>query len=211
MLIGTQLAGFGAGGTASPVTLEFSAGALTPSGATTTHTFASHAIGAPGAGRYVVVCVGCFVVAINSVTVNGGSTTSLVSLANTANIRMFVTNVPVPTGTTASIVVNIVSPSANVIMATYALYDPQSTTPHDTKTTTTDNTALNISVPAGGVCVGIGCGTPSANFTVSNGSEDYDINIPFNMATAHTTTTGTVGLTFDSSGTLYGAMAASFL
>jgi hypothetical protein len=107
---------------ASVPTLTFGAGAFSTND-TSTYTFTSIGIGAASSNRYVVVAVGQRGVAEASatVTVAGQSCTQLAETGTGAKLHLFITDAPVTTGTTATVVVSCSSGRTRCFISTYAL------------------------------------------------------------------------------------------
>lgn len=122
--------------------------------ASSTQTFSGMSIGTADGTRYIFVAVSIGTV-VSSVTVAGVATT-LVSSASALN-KLYVTNAPITTGTTATIVVNQSSSSAQLIFV-LAGYYMTSTTPFATS-------GANGGINASGT-LSIPLNTPSNGFVI---------------------------------------------
>lgn len=143
------------------------------------YTFTSCDIGTANASRLIVVQVHgaapIGTIAVSSLTIAG---TGATGYQNTA--RIYPTSLwalSVPTGTTANIVVQFSGSSNNCLIAVYALYDLNSSTPIDTQANTaTGSNVVSTTVSArqkGIVIAGI-TGNSNATTTWSGVTERYD-------------------------------------
>jgi hypothetical protein len=136
-------------------------------------------IGTPGTGRIIVVSVfgsraSGTPASITAVTINGVSATVQASVTNGASITAHYTAV-VPTGTSATILVDYGQQQNRVGIGVWALYGFGSATATDTST---DNSspfdAAGFDVQANGVAIGSGSTEQATSFTWTGLTEDFD-------------------------------------
>lgn len=211
-LMVNNLVGFGATTESSgPASITFAASAVSASNVTAgnTYTFSSHSIGTASADRYVVVTVTTNS-RVSAVTVGGASCTLANSRTNGGASYIYITDGPVTSGTTASIVVTIsTATSAACGIGTFAVTGLQSITPTATATQTTDVTATNLAVTASGVAVGVVYSENDDTYTHSwtNLTERYDARLDAGEAYAHSgasadqATSQTLSITVDAQST----------
>jgi len=122
----------------------------------TTYTFASQNLGTADANRYIIVCAQGRAATdrtISSITVQGISSSAIVSTNNGGNaigIAIFA----VPTGTTGDIVVAYSDTMLRSAIQVFSVIGVDSTTPHDSGTSTAASPTYDIDVPAGGFAIG---------------------------------------------------------
>lgn len=174
-----QLNGFGANSAAPPdATITFTDSDSNASDATTTFTGLS--IGTASPDRYLLCVLG-----FNSkggeatgVTIAGAATT-LFELTDNGGVGLglAITDAPVTTGTTGTVIVSFDSSSENLAVAVYAITGLLSTTPTATNSTASDGGALDVAVQAGGVIVAAAVFENVAVSTHTGVSEDSDIQV----------------------------------
>jgi hypothetical protein len=178
MLMVNQLNGFGVGANVV-VALTFTDHAVDASDAAT-YTFSSRAIGAAAGDRQVFVAVaGVNTGDVTSLTVAGISATKLVGQtftgAATSNVEIW--RADVPSGTTATIVVNTTTSGNRLGIGVYAATGALNTAFHSF---TSGNNATNsgsINIPANGGCIGVAVTTSGGtSFTWTGLTEQYDEN-----------------------------------
>jgi len=203
----------GGSGGASGASITFCATAVdtTDKSAIDTYTFSSHSIGTASSDRYIIVAVVLRVFnagAISSLTVAGTSCTQAVGATNsgTCYAGIWITNSPITSGTTATVAVNFNSGSPlNCGIATFAVTGLQSTTATGTATQTTENTATNLSVTAGGVAVALATAAfAQPTYTFTNITERFDTTVEasvntFGGACDNQASTQTLSITIDHS------------
>jgi hypothetical protein len=149
-----------------------------------TYTFTGIDIGAASSDRHVVVIIGGGANSrtVSSVTVNGQPCT--VVATTTFSVRdagMAITDSPVTSGTTATIVVTWSGSNNRCHIGTYAVTGLQSTTPTDTGidsgTGTPSNRSTTLDISAGGIGIGLFVNSSgSAGSTTWGGlTEDFDL------------------------------------
>ena len=212
---GTQLMGFGAGGTGGPASLAFTDNSVTGSGQNPT--FSSQSLGTASGDRYIVVGVTgeAGTTTVSSLTVAGVSATNVIvkqQSFTTAEIWI----AAVPTGTTGDIVVNWGASQDCTGIGVWAMYSAN-TTAHDTAFDNSSSTVFSdtLTIPANGVAFACCSKNNTSTATWANLTEDYDENRvagrPHSGASTSSTTTisPTISCTWTASGT--GCMvAASF-
>lgn len=145
----------------------------------TTYTFTTRAIGTAATNRYVVAAIGLAnspVPTISSVTIGGVSATLVVQTTGTFERTAFWI-AAVPTGTTATVVVNCAA-SIRCSIGLWALYDLNSATATDTDSSASSTGTVNLDISAGGVAIGYSNTFTSATartFTWTNLTEGFDV------------------------------------
>lgn len=173
-----------------------------------TYTFASAAIGTASSDRYVAI--GIYgrgsTSGTASVTVAGQSCSILVNgNAGGANeCQIWITDAPVTSGTTASVVVTTNGSWSNCGISTYALTGLQSIVPTATVTTTTNNSARSLAIDAGGVAICVGYSAATSTFTTTGMTEDADVTVESTVASgtagsASSATAQTLSVTINAS------------
>ena len=143
----------------------------------TTYTFAATAIGTAAANRTILVGIASNAVDVSTVTVGGSSASAVVSLGG-ANRRVAIWQVDFTTGTTADIVVTFAAAAQDCGVDVWAAYGILGTA-NDTQTSVANPPSAVLSIPAGGVAVGIATNfIGSATWTWTNMTEDSDQVIP---------------------------------
>jgi hypothetical protein len=174
-----------------------------------TYTFTNKSIGTAASGRYVIVVAIGFDGVSNtftSCTVAGNATTRVLSRGSNQEFgAIFVTNSPVASGTTATIVVNNSGTANRCAIAVYTVADLPSITPSATVNVQETDPSEGISVVAGGVIIaGAGC-TSTGTATWTNMTENADLSVEsanratFASHSASTTETRTISVDFSSS------------
>lgn len=176
MFMANHLIGFGVGNVVKPVTVAYGSFASSTS-SLTQYTFSGMTIGTASAARQVVVCVSVQNAGftVGSMTVGGVSASLIIGAtdSNDTNNRVEIWTAPVPTGTTADVVINISGGSANRCSATtLVLYDAASSSSDTASDDATPNAPV-INIPANGACVGVSIGNTGA-FTWTNLTERSD-------------------------------------
>lgn len=151
------------------------------------YTFSSASIGAAANDRYIVVAVTdsgvTFVNAptVSSVTVAGQACTKVAEawpgLTIVQRVTLWITNSPVTTGTTASIVVTLNSSAGGAAIGAWAVYGLTSTTPHDTLSVTgAAPLSGSIDHPEGGILIAAAgfYELTSGSVTWTNATEDFE-------------------------------------
>lgn len=163
--------------------VAFTDSAIDLTDSVSTYTFTSKAIGAAATNRVVVVCMMSLATSNNSFTGGtiGGVTATLVgSITGTASNDCItgMMYAVVPTGTTATVVVNLSSSTGQFRcqIAVYALNNLSSSTPVASQTTTTNNSAMSLSPGTGVIGVGASTDQFSSNptYTWTNLTKDLD-------------------------------------
>jgi stage V sporulation protein SpoVS len=210
----------GATAVAAPTTLQFGAGATDTSNLTT-YTFSSHAIGSAAANRYVVVLVLARAAGTDSgvtCTVGGQSCSAVgggpfATGAITAFPYLFITDAPVTTGTTASVIVTYPTTGASCRISTYALYTTNSTPNHTDAVTGANPQTINSPLASGEVGITMGFPTTTSSLTSISVSgpvtQDYNSGIAESSGILTATLTGSGTVTFSTVGT--GSVARAIL
>ena len=177
-------------GAAAVVPIEKS---LTDSETSTTNTdaysFATQAIGAADAARYVVVVATSrgANATISSATI-GGVSASVVAEITSTQLNCAIIIAAVPTGTTATIAITWSASQSNCDISVYRLVGLASATAFDTDTDTSSATAsLSIDCEAGGcVIAGSAFSNPSNDTQTWSGiTEDTDLYVNDTLTTDH--------------------------
>lgn len=173
MFLVTQLVGFGAGAGAAVKTLTYKGTARNNSAASSyTH---SVDIGTASSDRYVIVAVGGTLGSrtISSVTINGVSATSIVSMTNTVCGAIFMANVT--SGSGAQNIDVVYSGNVDVSgIGVWTLTGVSSTTPVHTLTSTAVPGTGSLTTVAGGVAVAYAMVNDTTSFTWTNLTEQFD-------------------------------------
>lgn len=179
MLIATQFVGFGAGAEDVVAASIAYTDHVEDGTDTSNYTFSTRAIGTAASNRYVVAAIGIANSSpptISSVTIGGVSATLVTQVTGTYERTAFYI-AAVPTGTTATVVVNT-SGSLRCNIGLWALYDLSSATATDTDSSTSSTGSVNLDISAGGVAIGFSNTFTSASartFTWSNLTENFDV------------------------------------
>lgn len=187
-------------------------------------TISSAPIGTAAATRYVVVAVGVLpstiAPSVSAITVAGQSCSLITSsAAQGGGLYLFITDAPVTSGTTASVVVTYGGNTNRIFVATWAVTGLNSTTATDTDTSTTNGASVTSSITAGGVCIAaaISNSTVSAGtFTWTGVTEDVETSALTNgrMSGASKASAGGESLSLSATSTQanqgYFLVAASF-
>lgn len=164
---------------AKPANVAF-AGSGTSASGSSPRSFSSVPIGAAAADRHVIVAVSTNPGGtISTVSVAGTSCTQVVVQTNISReLSLWISNLPVVSGTTATISVSYTGSPTGICVATWAATGLQSTSASETPHVTTTNAAsVSCNVTAGGFIIAaafsvFGNGPPL--FTWSGVSEDFD-------------------------------------
>lgn len=170
----------GASGFVPIATYEF--GQATGSGSNlSTYTFSDVDIGTASSSRYVVVLISFASLSgtLTSSTIAGQSATELVNAFGGTSGRLSIVGATISSGTTATIVVNFSAAPLRCTIATYAVYDLQSTTPVNTlsvgSATSGNSLSGSINVEKGGVVIGGSyINSASVTTTFTNLTEDFE-------------------------------------
>ena len=208
-----------------PPTLQFGAGATSTTNATS-YTFTSHAIGAAATNRYVVVLLVARPGGTDTgVTVTvGGQSCSAVSggplpgSGLTAYPYIFITDAPVTTGTTASVVVTYPVTGSACRISTYALYTTNNSTPNFYGGAGGVSSTQTINSPLASGEVGITMGFPTTSNALTSVSisgpatQNYNSGIAESsgILAATLTGSGTVTITAVGSGSLARVILATW-
>lgn len=163
-------------GAAQTVTVDYVASYVsTTAGAA--HSFSSCSIGTAATGRVVVACIaadnGVNTCALSSGTINA-SAASVDVTTNIKNGTAAVMSLALDSGTSADITATLSVSVSSCSVHIFAVYGAASTTPSAT-TSATGSTPPSITIPAGGVCVGVGnANAQGLTWTVTGVSEDAD-------------------------------------
>lgn len=181
-----ELIGYGAAPSAGAVSVSFQAGTFDASNATA-YTFTGAAIGSAAADRVVVVGVGTrtnSAASISSVTIGGNGATLAGSQANDASQGADIAALyylAVPSGTTATIVVNCSASMVRCYIAVWAVYGSSGAPTHTATDTAFTAAAVNttLSCNANGAIIGMAEGlttTGPSSWTWSGITEQVDAN-----------------------------------
>lgn len=210
---------------ANPVDLSFQGYTLQNSAASS-YTFNSVAVGAADSTRRIVVGVvgrdSGTTADISSVTVNGSAaalvtdgTTSAKLRSTGANINIVALYVAdVPTGTTATVVVNFNKSIARCGIHIYRLLNTSSQQAANVATTTAYNGTMNLTVPSSGATLGVSVQSTASQTSLSNLTQDnLDTTTTLRNWSAHNTVnTGSQSFQFlwQSSSTEVGSIVAAW-
>jgi hypothetical protein len=161
-------------------TISFTASAVNTANATT-HTFSGVSIGTAASNRKIVVASqhssGTVPVSVSSMTVGGISATFVVNQASAdgeAYVEIWQANVP--TGTTATIVVNYSGTVSRGGVGVWAVYGAAAAAT-DTGVSTANPLTDTLNIPAGGVAIGAASGSAGTSTAWTNLTENYDENV----------------------------------
>lgn len=187
-------------GGALPATITY-IGTVSDATNLTTYTFTAANLGT-GGGHVALVVIPNDIAAINSVTVDGQSCTAKCS-ADSGNGRVLVAiylSDATVAATSGNIVVAGADSGTSCAVHVYRINNLQSTTATDTDTTATDNSAITLTVSAGGVFIGGASNDQSSGtFTWTNITEDYDaiVEVARSSASGSSVGGGNISLTCD--------------
>lgn len=156
------------------ITFQFTDSELQDLPAGTTFTFSNKAIGSAASNRTILVLAqpGTALNTVTSVTVGGVSATVVPSTTN----RFWLASVP--SGTTATVVMNTSATTGAVAIGLYAIYGSLNQVPFDNQSTSgTGTTSVNLNVEAGGIAICYGLTTSittASDQSWSGVTEDYD-------------------------------------
>jgi hypothetical protein len=145
-------------------------------------TFNNISIGAEDPNRYVVLAIHMFtngVSSISNVTVNGTSTTSVVSLVQNSRSFAQIRLLYVPVGTTADVAVLVGAPSDTCGVGVYRLIT-NNPTPFDTRSaagTSTTRGTRTVSLGMGGRALGVKMVYNGGSSTWTGLDENYDVDM----------------------------------
>lgn len=205
---------------ATPASISYQTSAVN-SANLSTYTFTSQAIGTASATRVVIVGVFCSSggsPVISTVTVGGISATSANTLASSLR-TVGVYTAPVPTGTTANIVVTMTGTVDNCGISVWRADNLLSTTPVDSQQIAVVSTTVTypaLATSASGIAVWVvGTNLAASTYTWANATERYDQTIEgvVTQSGADATTTGssiTATATASSGSSLSTGVGASF-
>jgi hypothetical protein len=153
MLRVNNLVGFGVSAGKRTIIYDGTTNSI-PAGGTPT-TYSAFSIGAAANDRLVVVALTMAAVgAISSLTIGGVSATKVVGTSNGTQFTELWA-APVPSGTTADIVLGAGSGTfPRITISVFSIYGPGSVTPTETGTDTTSTYDASFSPPAGSVVIG---------------------------------------------------------
>jgi hypothetical protein len=165
----------------------------------TTYTFTSQNIGAADPTRRVIVgltwrCNGTFAV-VSSATIAGSAATIHIQGASNTDSNAAFISLLVPTGTTATIVVNMSAGARNLDCAIWRQVNESSASPTATQTASaaSNTVSLNINVPANGSLYACGnCRTSAAQtpFGWTGVTERYDVGAEADAESSGASETG---------------------
>lgn len=136
------------------------------------YTFLSTAIGTAAANRTILVGIASNAVDVSTVLLDATSMSSVVALGG-ANRRCSLWQADFASGTTASLVITFASGAQDCGVDVWAAYGIGLT--NDTQTSTANPMSATLSIPAGGVAVGIATNfSAAATFTWGEMTEDSD-------------------------------------
>lgn len=153
-----------------------------------TFTFPDMAIGAVAGGRHVLVAIsgrsGNTSTNITSVTIGGITATSVIRAfrggSGSGENLTAIYIAPVPTGTTATIVVNFNVAFARASVSVYRVVGLMSATATATGNSTATNPTASLNISAGGFAVGSCYSESMTSFTWTNLTESVDSTTNFN-------------------------------
>lgn len=144
----------------------------------TTYTLADQAIGPAFSDRYVIVAITAGgTTAIASVTIGGIAASAIGVAGDGTHLLSALWIALVPTGTTATVVVNVGSGWSRIGIACYSVTGLQSITPYDTGSDLSMSSGVMddvIDVPDGGFVIGIAYNGQACTFTWTGLTEDAD-------------------------------------
>lgn len=130
------------------------AGTAIDTSSNTTLTFTGVAIGTASADRYVVVAVSARSVGVTNVTVDGVACTRLADSGGSSTTNLWITNLPIASGTTATVVVTLnAANSLSTRIHTWAVTNMS--TGKTSGGGSTGTTALNLTAQAGGCIIAV--------------------------------------------------------
>lgn len=122
----------------------------TNTGNLSSYTFLTMSLGSAATSRIIVVTASTNATGISSITVNG------VLLTNVAGASgVMIAYASIPTGTTATIVVNLLGTAGRCAVEVYAIYDLEKTSPITSDYEVASNVTLSLWVPTNSVAIGI--------------------------------------------------------
>jgi hypothetical protein len=208
-------AGAGTNGAAIPATITLANSAASCASASVC-TLTNSAISTASSTRFVIVAIQAIVSTrtITSVTIGGVSASSLYDV-NGTNTKTAYYGLLVPTGTTATIIVNwsgALGANGGAI-GVYAAYDLLSTTPIDSQNSTASPGVINMTTQSGGVAIMGGSifGTSPTDVITGGITRQYDLT---NVATASRFFGGgiaTSGASISSTGTYVAAGSGTLI
>lgn len=157
MLQVNNLIGFGARRAAGAAALSYAYIGFTECGVSVNPSVSGVAIGTASADRYIVIAVMASNdgLATGSATVNGAACTRVAGITGSGRpCAIFVTNAAVTSGTTATIAITV-GANADVEFAIYTLAGAASPTAPTTYTDNSGSLSQSISIPSGGVAIGV--------------------------------------------------------
>lgn len=173
MLMSAYQLGFGGGRPAASVSQTAAAASASD---LTEYTFSGLSLGVAAVNRKIVVIVGGFVNSdtINTVTVGGVSTTTIIEQAVTEGF-LELRQADVPTGTTGDVVVTWSAGVSNCLVGVYRVIGATDAA-FDTGVDTTDTLNDTLNIPTGGVVIGgaFSAAGASASFSWTNLTEDFE-------------------------------------
>ena len=180
-----------------------------------TYTFSSVAIGTASPDRVVIVAVASFVDAtqsISSATIGGVSESVQVQAINNG-VRVGIISAVVPTGTTATIVINMTtSGGLNMGIGVWTATGLPNATALGTNSNTT-LAGLAVTSESGGIIVAVTGNVDSRTMTWTNATENYDQSVEAitftSGASGQTTGTSTTVTATASGATTTGVIAAA--
>jgi hypothetical protein len=181
MLTVNNLTGFGVFSGGTPATVSFTDNVATDA-VQTTYTFTTRAIGTAAANRVVVISCSMEqsgpsgLPTVASVTIGGISATQVATVTasdGTEVLEMW--EAAVPTGTTATIVVNLNNDSEFCAMGVWAVYGA-GTTKYNSATSNSTGSPISASInsPAGGVIIAASAIGGGGTWTWTNVTENFD-------------------------------------
>lgn len=182
------------------------------------YTFTNHAIGTAAADRYVIVGVICDGYNKSGVTIGGNAATLISDYGDPgiiANVCFYA--LLVPSGTTATIVVNFVGNVWNCAIFVYNATGLVSVTPtaavFNGTTASKNPLAGSLTIPAGGFCIAIGENIDYETYTVTWGGLTEDTDVPITtearITCAHNSVSGltNISLTWSAAPTISAFLA----
>lgn len=162
----TQLIGFGVGGGIGPKTISYPTSFATTDTDASSYSFTSTPIGTAGSDRYIVTAIMTrdatgTAPTVTNCTVGGQATTNsqnVQSLDGNRRITMRITTDPVTSGTTATVAVTTSATCTGCAIATWAVYQVDSTTSVATDSDQTSSGATlnaSVTVPANSAIIGV--------------------------------------------------------
>jgi hypothetical protein len=162
------------------------------SGASASYTFTVN-IGAEAPSRLCVFGVDAVGFPISSVTVNGVAATSLIGVGT--NTRLIA--VPIPTGTTASVVVNLTGAAGTTAsVSAWAIKGLRSQTAVASASSLLSPSTFSLSVPSNGVAIGYATNVAATTFTWTGIASDFASTTSVIRGGAHTVRTAANPLAF---------------